>query len=348
MEKNIRVLVVDDSAFMRKVIKDLLERNPQLHVVGTARNGQDALIKQKELCPDVITLDIEMPIMDGLETLKKIMDTNPCPVIMVSSTTKSGAHNTLLAMEYGAVDFVTKPSGPISLDLYTKEELIVEKVLLAAKVKVPKEHKVGTERRPMSQFIKRDRKQSMKKIVAIGTSTGGPKALKEVLTQIPATIEAPIVIVQHMPPGFTQSLALRLDSLSAISVKEATHGEVLKNGVAYIAPGGYHMQILEQGNVLKIEINKNEIRRGHRPSVDVLFESLANIPNTHKIAVIMTGMGSDGTEGLLQLKKGSCFAIAESQESAIVYGMPKTAIQTDLIDEISHLSRIASHIIRNC
>ncbi|WP_100404466.1 protein-glutamate methylesterase/protein-glutamine glutaminase [Bacillus solitudinis] len=350
MEKNIRVLVVDDSAFMRKVIKDMLNKNPQIHVVGTARNGQDALKLQNELKPDVITLDVEMPVMNGLETLKVIMSENPCPVIMLSSTTKEGAYQTLLAMEYGAVDFVMKTSGPISLDLDKQETIIIEKVLLAAKAKVspPQTDALRPDISQASATYTR-RNVFMRKLVAIGTSTGGPKALKEVLTKIPASIKAPIVIVQHMPPGFTHSLATRLDSLSQISVKEAENGEYLKNGVAYIAPGDYHMIIESDRGQLKVVTHKKEARGGHRPSVDVLFESLARIPSVQKTAVIMTGMGSDGTEGLKKIKKfGSCFVIAESVDSAIVFGMPKTAIQANVVDEVAHLDKIADLITRKC
>ncbi|NEU29353.1 chemotaxis response regulator protein-glutamate methylesterase [bacterium LRH843] len=344
MERLIQVLVVDDSAFMRKMISDMLNRNPRINVVGTARNGQDALKKRNKLRPDVITLDVEMPIMDGLETLKRLMDDDPCSVVMISSTTKEGAENTLLAMEYGAVDFIAKPSGAISLDIAKVEKEIAWKVIQAANANVSRSAPKPIMKKPM-----RSQLNHQKKIIAIGTSTGGPRALKDVLTNLPAAICAPILIVQHMPATFTRSLAERLNSLSAIKVKEAEHGDVLEDGTAYIAPGGYHMTVRKVGSSLFIETNEEEPIRGHRPAVDKLYESLASIKGIHTIAAIMTGMGADGTDGLIRLKKhGSCYAIAEAKESCVVFGMPKAAIKTKLVDEVSHVNDIAERLVHAC
>ncbi|MDT8859006.1 chemotaxis response regulator protein-glutamate methylesterase [Alkalihalobacillus sp. MEB130] len=346
MVDTIKILIVDDSAFMRKVISEMLNQHPKMEVIGTARNGQDALTKRKTLRPDVITLDVEMPILNGLDTLKLIMDEDPCPVVMVSSTTKAGAENTLLAIEYGAVDFVTKPSGAISLDIDKVEKQIIEKVLHAAKANV-RQKRPAREDRPLP-VKKVEKFVTKKKIVAIGTSTGGPRALKDVLTKIPANIEAPILIVQHMPAGFTASLANRLNSLSHIHVKEAQDGEILQNGTAYIAPGGFHLTAKRVGSIYAIHLHQEEARRGHRPSVDVMFESLAMFPEIETIAVIMTGMGADGTEGLMQLKKQGhyCYSIAESEESCTVFGMPKAAIQTKLVDEVVHVQQISERILK--
>ncbi len=347
MNKKIHVLVVDDSAFMRKVISEMLNRDPRLHVIATARNGEEALKKRRELRPDVITLDVEMPVMNGLETLKKLMEEDPCPVVMVSSTTKEGTTNTLLAMEYGAVDFVTKPSGAISLDMDKVEEEITKKVVHAAKASIkpraPKEAVFKRiERRPYT-------KTNDRKIVAIGTSTGGPKALKEVITQLPSDLNAPVLIVQHMPAHFTRSLAERLNSISNIHVKEAEDGELIKNGTAYIAPGGYHMGVLQNGSSLYIRTHLEEPKRGHRPAVDTMYDDLARLSNIETIAVIMTGMGADGSEGLLHLKReGHCYALAEAEESCVVFGMPKAAIKTNLIDEVVHVNGIASRIEAIC
>ncbi|MCL7746487.1 chemotaxis response regulator protein-glutamate methylesterase [Halalkalibacter sp. MEB205] len=334
---------------MRKVLSEMLNQHPRLQVVGTARNGEDALKKRATLCPDVITLDVEMPIMDGLETLKYIMDEDPCPVLMVSSTTKVGAENTLLAIEYGAVDFVAKPSGAISLDIKKVEHLIIEKVLQAAKANIrkptlpTKEVKLhGVERTEV-------RMQShKKKVIAIGTSTGGPRALKDVITNLPAQLAAPVLIVQHMPPGFTLSLAKRLNSLSEVNVKEAKDGEILQNGTAYIAPGGYHLTVKKIGSVFAVHTHQDEARRGHRPSVDVMFESLSSFPEVETIAVIMTGMGADGTEGLIKLKRSvpNCYAIAEAEESCTVFGMPRAAVQTKLVDESVHVQLISERILK--
>ncbi|WP_368504072.1 chemotaxis response regulator protein-glutamate methylesterase [Alkalihalophilus sp. As8PL] len=347
MAQLINVLVVDDSAFMRKVISDMIDKDVNMQVVGTARNGQEALIKRQTLKPDVITLDVEMPIMDGLDTLKELMKEAPVPVVMISSLTKEGAEQTLLAMEYGAVDFVAKTSGAISLDLHIIEKEIVKKVKLAYKANINQEIKTTHHPRKLVREVRKESNNRQKKIIAIGTSTGGPKALKEVVTRLPKDIDAPIVIVQHMPKGFTQSLANRLNTLADIEVKEAADGDLLRSGVAYIAPGGFHMIIKKVGQSYSIQLNQEEARRGHRPSVDVLFESLATYVDLKKIAVIMTGMGSDGKVGLKSLKEsGNCFAIAESMNTSIVFGMPKAAIESKLIDEVIDLDQISDHIMR--
>jgi two-component system chemotaxis response regulator CheB len=357
MNTLIRVLVVDDSAFMRKVITDLLEHDKRIKVIATARNGQDALDKIQQLNPDVVTLDIEMPIMNGLELLKKIMKINPKPVIMVSSTTREGAENTVLAMTYGAIDFIAKPSGAISLDLHKVQDELIEKVIHAANVKIVKvlENKREIIRQPSQLLVNSMKRPNYpnkfleKKIVAIGTSTGGPKALQQVLTNLPEDLDVPILIVQHMPVGFTKSLAARLDSISKISVKEAEDGEIIKKGVAYIAPGGYHLKVRSIGTTVAIRLDQSPLENGHRPSVDALFNSLASISHHSIIVVIMTGMGSDGTKGLLKLKnKQGVIAIAEAEESAIVFGMPRAAIKTKKIDEVVHLNEIASAIKRYC
>ena len=351
-----KLLIVDDSAFMRKLISDFFNGHPKIEVVGIARNGKDALKKIGQLQPDVITLDIEMPEMDGLQALKVIMEESPLPVIMLSSMTKAGAEATLKAMEYGAFDFVAKPSGTISLDLHRVRDELVAKVVAGAEAKVSKltkresrEEVFRKEKIPLNPRPKRPfpYKNGRNKLVVIGTSTGGPRALQTVLTQLPENIDAPILIVQHMPPGFTKSLAERLDQISSICVKEAEHGEILRNGTAYIAPGGFHMKIKASGTALSIFLDGEEAPRGgHRPSVDVLFESAAHT-GKDLIAVIMTGMGADGTSGLQQMKsQNNVVAIAESQQTCIVYGMPKSAIESNLIDDIEDLGQIAKAIMK--
>ncbi len=356
----IRVLVVDDSAFMRKLITDFLIEHKQIEVVGTARDGADALRKIESLNPDVITLDVEMPVMNGLEVLQTIMRTYPRPVIMLSSTTNEGAENTILSLQYGAIDFIAKPSGAISLDLHKVKDDLKQKVILAKKAHVNR----GSNQLPLksSPLIQKDYSKidsklerkpiifdkvlSNQSIVCVGTSTGGPRALQQVLTKLPKDIIAPILIVQHMPPGFTRSLANRLDSISSIEVKEAVNGEIVKNGTAYIAPGGAHMRIIKTGTSLTIKIDQSEIRNGHRPSVDVMFESVSELRNYRKIAVIMTGMGSDGSEGLKKLKAaGVVGAISESENTSVVYGMPKAAVATNLIDRVEDVEDIADAIL---
>lgn len=354
----VSVLVVDDSAFMRKLISDFLNEAEDIDVIGTARNGQDGIKKVELLNPDVVTMDVEMPEMNGLEALKKIMVLFPRPVIMLSSTTKEGAENTIQSLEYGAFDFISKPSGAISLDLYKIKEELIEKVKLANlanfnKLQIKKNNplsekeysKIDLHRDKRTTFI--DKISQGEQLVCIGTSTGGPRALQHVLPKLPANINAPIFIVQHMPPGFTQSLANRLNSISAITVKEAENGELVQKGVAYIAPGGSHLKVRQNSrSTLTINIDQSEIRNGHRPSVDVMFESISELKNYHKVAVIMTGMGTDGTNGLKKLKStGIVKAISESEQTAVVYGMPKAVIATHLVDKVDLVEDIASSIV---
>ncbi|WP_102271441.1 protein-glutamate methylesterase/protein-glutamine glutaminase [Cytobacillus massiliigabonensis] len=360
----INVLVVDDSAFMRKLISDFLSEDPRIQVVGSARNGKDGIEKLKELKPDVITMDVEMPVLNGIEALKIIMKECPVPVIMLSSTTKEGAENTIAAIQSGAIDFIAKPSGAISLDLHKIKEELVRKVLSASKVNHKQLIKISSDKylstTKAESYSKIEPKEephvnkpvvkglgSLQKIICIGTSTGGPRALQNVLTRLPASLDSAVLIVQHMPAGFTNSLATRLDSLCAISVKEANDGDVVQKGTAYIAPGGYHMRTKQVGANLVISLDQSEARNGHRPAVDVLFESISEINQYMKVAVIMTGMGTDGSKGLVALKEnGSVKAIAESEASSIVFGMPKAAIATNLIDEIQDVENIAQTILK--
>ncbi|MGD7048313.1 chemotaxis response regulator protein-glutamate methylesterase [Rossellomorea marisflavi] len=342
----INVLVVDDSAFMRKLISDYLRSESSIEVIGTARNGEDAIKKIKRLRPDVVTMDIEMPVMNGLEALKVIMDEHPVPVVMLSSTTKEGADETVKAMSIGAVDFLAKPSGTISLDLYKVQSDIVSKVIEASKVNigklVPEKSRISPVEGPKLKGL-----SAKNALIAIGTSTGGPRALQKVLGELPRAIPAPIVIVQHMPPGFTKSLATRLDGLSDITIKEAEQGEKLKKGTAYIAPGGQHLKIVSKGDDLFAHLDGGEPVNGHRPSVDVLFGSIADLGHQNTIAVIMTGMGSDGTKGLASLKRmGRARVIAEAEETCIVYGMPKAAVAGGYVDQSVELGEI-SHSILN-
>lgn len=372
-QKKSKLLVVDDSAFMRKLISDFFTDHLQIEVVGSARNGKDAIKKIQQLKPDVVTLDVEMPEMNGLDALKEIMIQCPVPVVMLSSTTQRGTENTLTAMEYGAVDFVAKPSGTISLDLHKIQDDLVHKVVEASKVPIAKLKKTisspttfapqkvttaaavtmtSTPSKAIPVFDKPVKKvewnKHSKKIILIGTSTGGPRALQEVITKIPGNVDAPILIVQHMPAGFTKSLATRLDQLSQIHVKEAEQGDILQKGTAYIAPGGYHLKLRKVGSTFAIALDQNEPpRSGHRPSVDVMFEDVSKYQDFDKIAVIMTGMGYDGSKGLVALKKsGNVMAIAESAETCIVYGMPKAAVETQLVDEVADVDVIAQTIMK--
>lgn len=353
--KKIKVLVVDDSAFMRKIISDILNSNDKIEVVDTARNGSEAINKAIKLKPDVVTLDIEMPIMNGLEALPEIIKFVPTTkVIMFSSTTKRGADETIKALELGAVDFITKPSGTI-VDIKIdniKDEIIntvIQVAYLAKKNSNSEEVKklIYKPIHPEKSFNSLMDGKKTRYIVAIGTSTGGPRALQDVIPYIPEDIPATFLIVQHMPPGFTKSLAARLNNLSKIVVKEAENGDILKVGTAYIAPGNYHMVINRTGlDDHVISLNSDPPVSGHRPSVNVMMESVARIENKNLIAVMMTGMGSDGSEGIKKIKMMGGKTIAQDEESCVVYGMPKAAVNAGIVDKIVPLNRIASEIIK--
>jgi two-component system chemotaxis response regulator CheB len=350
----VKVLVVDDSAFMRKVISDLINQGPDMEVIGTARDGNDALIKIKELNPDVVTMDVEMPYMDGLSALEKIMREHPLPVIMLSSVTKTGADQTLRALQLGAVDFIAKPSGSISLDIDKVKNEILGKIRVAAGARkklqnlniVSEPGKVisNTQNKLPRTFF------DLQQLVLIGTSTGGPKALYQVIPRLPADTKAGVLVVQHMPPGFTRSLAERLDALSQIHVKEAEQGEKVLPGTVYIAPGDYHLKVRAQKGMGKpalfVELDQSPPRGGLRPAVDVMFESAAREFWANIICVIMTGMGHDGSAALPLLKQRGARIIAEDQSTCIVYGMPKAAVETGLVDKVSPLTNIHSEILK--
>lgn len=353
----IKVLVVDDSAFMRKLISDMLDNESDIHVVGTARNGQDALKKIELFKPDLLTLDVQMPVMDGLECLEKIMALpKPLPVIMLSSLTAQGAEDTMKALALGAVDFVQKPSGSISLDIDKVKDELLAKVrmgcrsnLRVRRSSVVRERPRETARRPVSPSpaVSPGRSKSIagisKKLLLIGTSTGGPRALQEVLPKLPADIPANILVVQHMPAGFTLSLANRLNDLSRIKVAEAKEGDILEQGTAYLAPGGYHM-VLGRGGVLKL--HQGPTVQGVRPAYDVLLHSVAENFSGEIVNVVMTGMGKDGTDGTLALQKLRVKTIAEDKSSCVVYGMPKSIVDKGLADKVVPVERIADEIMK--
>lgn len=340
--ESVRVLVIDDSAFMRKVIPQLITADDRIDVIATARNGEDGLKKVEQFRPDVITLDVEMPIMDGIATLEQIMKRFPTPVIMVSSMTSQGADKTVQAMQLGAVDFIEKPSGPISLDMHLIQTKMIQTIVNATEVDVTK-----VTRSRIQMNSKMTTKRYGQSIVAIGTSTGGPRALQSILTSLPKSFPAPIVIVQHMPPRFTKSLADRLNALCAIDVKEAEHGELLQQGVAYIAPGDEHMHIRQVGTSLAAQLNQQAPRHGHRPAVDELFESIAPLRRLHKTAIILTGMGRDGSKGIEVMKERDpqSFVIVESNETALVNGMPRSALATNVVDKVIPLTDIGQAMI---
>lgn len=343
----IKVLVVDDSALIRRILTDILNTDKDISVVGTAKNGKEALEKIETLRPDLVTLDIEMPIMDGMTALKHIVSRFKLPVIMISTLSQEGAEMTLKALDEGAVDFLAKPTNVFRLDQREVKEEIIGKVKSASKLKPSINKKTkNTKLRTRSKLEKVQKSENFKTILAIGTSTGGPRALQTLMSSIPGNINASIVIVQHMPAKFTKSLADRLDSISEINIKEAEDGDVLKKGCGYIAPGDYHMEIEDLNGRLTVSLNQRPKIMGLRPTVDVLMESIALISTHDKLGLVLTGMGSDGAKGVLAMKKNGAYTIAQDQDSSTVYGMPRAAFETGAIDDVLALDLIAEKLIR--
>lgn len=342
--RTIRIVVIDDSAFMRKIITEILSSDNRIQVVATARNGKDGIQKITELKPNIVTLDVEMPVMDGITALRKIMETAPTPVVMLSSETKEGTVKTVQAISSGAVDFITKPSGTKSLDIASIKDELITKVLAASQANISKSKPVA----PTGEFSGSAIGKYSKTIVGIGASTGGPRALQRILTDLTSDFLPPILIVQHMPARFTKSLAERLDTIANIHIKEATHGEIIQKNTAYLAPGNYHIKVRSVGTAQAIELTQEETRNGHRPAVDVLFESIAQIERTNKVAVVLTGMGTDGANGINMLKEidPEATIVAESEQSSIVYGMPKAAAKTNHVNHIVHLHQIGDTITK--
>lgn len=354
----IRVLVVDDSAFMRRILSDLLNEAPDFEVVDTARNGKDAVDKIKTLKPDLITMDIDMPVMDGLTALEIIMRENPLPVIMISSLTQDGADATIKALSLGAVDFIGKKAGAV-FTLNGQEETILDKCRSAVKTNLKRSIGLSIPlKKPAFSSAVRSTPTTFAatrsslgihtgsdKLIAIGTSTGGPRALQQIIPLLPRNFPCGIVIVQHMPPGFTKSLAERLDGISEVSVKEAEDGDIILPGKVFIAPGDYHMLVVRSGNQKVIKLNQSPRVGNHRPAVDVLFQSAAAF-GSQVVAVILTGMGADGSKGLKYIKDAGGYAIGESESTAIVYGMPKVAADLGLIDKVLPIDKVAAELIQ--
>ena len=343
--KKTRVLVVDDSALIRGVMTELLSSDPDLEVVGTAQDPYIARDKIKTLNPDVLTLDVEMPKMDGLTFLQKIMAGHPMPVVMVSSLTESGCETTLRALEIGAVDFITKPKIDVQHNMNELSQEITSKVKAAAAATVKK--RVATvenaerirELASQSSMIK-----TTDTIIAIGASTGGTEALKDLLEVLPPNTP-PIVITQHMPERFTKTFANRLDELCQISVKEAEEGDSVIPGQALLAPGNYHMELRRSGARYHVSLNQQAAVNRHRPSVDVMFQSVARYAGANSLGVILTGMGNDGAAGMLEMKNVGSFNLAQDEASCVVFGMPKEAIKAGGVDKILPLVELPSAIL---
>ena len=357
LQDKIKVLVVDDSALMRKVLTDMLQKDPDIVVVGTSNNGKGAIARNEDLKPDVITLDVEMPILDGLGALKHIMETRPTPVIMVSVLTQHGAETTFKALEMGALDFVPKPSAQLSLSNEEIGDLLRNKVKSISKYKFRFAENIRSHSKERISSLLVDKphaprlgttKTHSDKIVAIGTSTGGPQALIEVFKLFPENFPAPVVVVQHMPEGFTTSFGERLNGSSALNVKEAGDGDILKPGCGYLAPGHSHMTIEKHlSNEYRICLSQTEKVSGHRPSIDVLFRSVARNWGSRSVAVIMTGMGRDGASGISEIRKIGGFTLAQNEETSVVYGMNRAAVDEGGIDEIVPLGDITKKIVEH-
>lgn len=394
-DTRIGVLIVDDSPFMRLTIQKILSQDPGIKVLDTARDGREGIAKLQALKPQVVTMDVEMPVMNGLQALDEIMRWQPTPVIVLSSLTTEGAEATLRALDLGAFDAVVKPSGRPGADLQTLTQELIDKVKAAAGVNLarlrPGASASGGSRTTgaaaadiataplrtlgstagavsgagaikrtsapgamdaltgMGQTIHVSERtlwpKHVPEIVAIGTSTGGPSALQAVLPQLPANFPVPVIVVQHMPPGFTAPLAERLNSLCALEVKEGITGEALKAAKVYIAPAGKQMQVQRRGGQLFLHIaDEAPITTLYRPSVDVMFLSLAKEVGKGTLGVVMTGMGNDGLRGMRELKALEGFAIAEAEETCVVYGMPRALVEAKLADRIVPLGEIGKTI----
>lgn len=348
----IRVLITDDSALIRKLVKDMLEADRAFEVVGVAKNGKEALEFIRNHPVDVLTLDVEMPVMDGIATLRELMKIKPLPVVMFSSLTGEGAEMTFRALDLGAVDFIEKPTNVFGVRAMEIQAELKEKVRQAAAAKIKKNLASPESLTPKPSFgsLRLNQRTTDEKevvqLIAIGTSTGGPRALQEVIPKISAKINVPILIVQHMPKGFTKSLAERLNATSSLRVKEAEDQEVLVNGTVYIAPGDRHLKLRGiSRNRYRLILDDGPSVTGHKPSVDALFDSVAEEFEGGITTVVMTGMGSDGAKGVRRLKdKRNSYNIAEDESSCVVFGMPKSAIATGKIDKIIPLNKIASEI----
>jgi two-component system chemotaxis response regulator CheB len=338
----VKVLVVDDSALMRRIIHDILDGDQRFIVVGTARDGVDALEKMERLRPDLVTLDVEMPRMDGLNTLKEIMRRHGTPVLMLSNRTHRGSSVTMEALALGAVDFLAKPKNPSGENRENLARELLAKAAAAAGIK-------AVASSPLRGAVKAPEKPSVlavaPKVVAIGASTGGPRALEALLTELPYNLSAAVLVTQHMPPKFTYALANRLNNIAAIRIKEAENGEPILSGVVYIAPGDYHLTVDGKQCVC---LTQDPPVEHVRPSVTVMMLSAAEVYHGNIIGVILTGMGKDGAEGMLEIKRRGGRTLAQDEESAVIFSMPRAAIAVGAVDYVLPLSQLAGKISGLC
>ncbi len=345
MTEPIKVLVVDDSTFMRRTIIGMLKSDPGIHVIGEAVDGEDAVQKVRTLSPDIVTMDIEMPRMNGLDALKIIMKEMPLPVIIVSSLTEDGARETIKALEYGAVDYIPKNLSGNVVNIVNIKNDLIEKIKLFGHKKI-KTRGLSDFGKTISLSEKCPPQGKKIDIVVIGASTGGPKALQEVLPKLPKDFPCGILVVQHMLPLFTASFAERMNELCQIEVREAKNGDLIKSGLILIAPGGHHVKVRRwQGDEAHIKLLK-EPQMLHMPSINIAMESVARTFTDHTLGVIMTGMGQDGRDGIKTIKEAKGRTIAQDEETSVIFGMPKAAIDSGCIDKIVPLGRIAEEIMK--
>jgi two-component system, chemotaxis family, protein-glutamate methylesterase/glutaminase len=351
VSKIINVVVVDDSAFMRKSISMMLESDPSIKVIGTARDGREGIEKIRTLRPDIVTMDIEMPVMDGLTALTHIMKEMPLPVLMISSLTTEGAQATIEALARGAVDFIPKEFSYVSVDIVKIKEELVAKVreivqsrsltFRLQRIRTAVQGSQGTAPKApaIRSFVNKSNRKDFKAVV-LGISTGGPMALLQTIPKLPGSFPVGIAIVQHMPPHFTKSMADRLNSLSPLEVREAVHGDLLKPGVVLVAPGGRHMTFEKSGGQIHVRVSDEPKETLYHPSADIMMKSAVEAVNGPMVGVIMTGMGKDGLEGLKMLKKKEGYIIAQDEETCVVYGMPKAVVDEGLADAVVPLGDI--------
>lgn len=344
LKKEISVLVVDDSAFSRRTITKMLEKIQNVTVVGTSADGEDAIKKVFQLKPDLVTLDLEMPKMDGFTFLRIVMTQMPTPVLVVSSL--KGNENVFKALELGAADFILKPTQTASVQLLDIENELIRKVVAISQVSIENLRKMSIEREPKpSEVMKEVEYDEDVDVIAIGASTGGPTAVQYLLEAVPEKFPTSFIVSQHMPEGFTKSFAERLNKNCKIAVKEAEKNDRIQKGIAFIAPGGYHMKIKKDANGILIDVLKKSSADKYTPSVDIMFSSAAEALKNRLIGIVLTGMGNDGKKGVCDIKENGGVVIAESKDSAVVYGMPFEAVKTGTVDKVIHLKKIREEII---
>ena len=339
--RKIRVLVVDDSALVRKLLRAILERDPEIEVVDTAADPFEAREKIKALSPDVITLDVEMPKMDGLTFLRNLMRLRPMPVVMVSSLTEEKADITMAALEAGAVDYVSKPKIGVAGGLNAMAEELCTKVKVASRARVRYRERPRSEKQ--QKLAASSPLKTTDRVIAIGASTGGTEAIADVLASLPPDSPA-VLIAQHIPALFSGRFAQRLDGISPLSVREATDGEAVLIGHTYLAPGDHHLRLVRSGAKYYCQVSSDPEVNRHRPSVDVLFRSVADQAGANAVGVLLTGMGADGADGLLEMRKAGASTLAQDRETSVVWGMPGEAVKRGAAAEVLPLDRIAARI----